>query len=144
MVLSSLLPKCKLNKLHFKALDTEIFRSSMKFVTGNSDGSVSLFNGAKLIKTKKLDGRMVHVGYFNGQIVAVVKKGNLTVLNESLGIIKEFPGTKHQVRSLCGNAAYLAFCDENGSIRYYNRNSEAEAKVIFLNYEHFNSSDLHA
>ena len=103
-------------------------------MTGNSDGSVSLFNGAKLIKTKKLDGADVSVGYFNGQIAAAVQTGNLTIMNASLEIIKEFPGTNYKARSIHGNATYLAFCDYDGSVQYYKRNDDMESKVVFLSF----------
>lgn len=128
MDLSSQLPKCK-SKLNFKRFPN--FSSSGKFVTGNNDGSLCLFNGSKLIKTKKLGDFIVNVDYFNGQIVAAANE-KLTIMNESLGVIKEYPGVDYEILALCGNATYLAFGEYDGLVRYYKRNSDAEAKVIFL------------
>ena len=99
-------------------------------MTGNTDGSVSLFNGSKLEKTKRLGGNEVHVDYSNGQIVAAIRNGNLTIMNESLGIIKEFSATEDQTQSINGNETYLAFCDAGGSVQYYARNSNERPKVI--------------
>ena len=93
-----------------------------------------MFKGAKLEKSKKLSGSEVLVGYFNGQIVAAVRNGKLTIMNESLGIIKEFVGTSSQILSVCGNATYLAISDFAGCVRYYNTDF-GESKVIVLNLQ---------
>ena len=78
-----------------------------------------------------MDGFSAVVGYFNGHVVAASDK-KLTIMNESLGIIKEFAGTTHRVRSVCGNSAYLAVCDYGGAVWYYKRDSDAEPKVIIF------------
>ena len=104
-------------------------------MTGNSNGSVSLFNRSKLIKTKELGGYEVHVGYFNDQIVAAVKKGSLAIMNENLQIIKKFPGTNYSVLSIHANTYYSALYDYGGLVRYYKRNSDMEPKVIFLSFQ---------
>ena len=79
---------------------------------------MSLFNGSKLIKTKELDGTIVTVGCFNGQIVAAVQNGKLTIMNESLRVIKEFAGSSSGIPSLCGNSTYLALCNrDNYTVR---------------------------
>ena len=88
---------------------------------------MSLFYGAKIEKTKKLGGNEVHVGYFNGQVVAAVRNGKLTIMNERLVIMKEFAGTTRDIRSLCGNATYLAICDLGGFVRYYKKNSSVHS-----------------
>ena len=92
------------------------FRSNSMFVTGNNDGSVSLFNGSQLIKTKRLSGTSVCVGYSNGQIVAAAKHGNLTIMNENLALIKEFDGMRDQIRSIAGNETHFATCGKGGSV----------------------------
>ena len=122
-----------------RAFTIQIFRSSGKFVTGNNDGSVSLFKGAKLQTTKKLGGTAVHVGYFNGQIVAAARNGKVTIMNEYFGIVKEFAGstTSTEIRSVCGNSNYFAICDSSGSVQYYKRDFDVEPKVIFLNFQSF-------
>ena len=101
-------------------------------MTGNNDGSVSLFNGSKLMKTKKLNGFAVKIAYFNNQIVAAAREGSLTVMNKNLGIIKEVPGLNQVIASICGNSKYLALCDIGGAVRYYKRNGDLEPKVMDL------------
>ena len=81
------------------------------------------------MKTKELNGTKVSVYYFDGQIFAAAKIGKVT-MNESLGIIKEFAGTRTEIRSVCGNATYLAICDYGGSVRYYKKEFDKESKVI--------------
>ena len=115
-----------------RAFTIQIFRSSGKFVTGNNDGSVSLFKGAKLQTTKKLSGGEVYVCYINGQIVAAVRSGKITIMNKYFGIVKEFAGSKKEIRSVCGNSNYLAICDSSGSVQYYKTDLN-EPKVILLN-----------
>ena len=112
---------------------SKTFRSSGHFVTGNSDGSVSLFEGSKLMKTKVVAGTKASVIYSNSQIVAAAEDGNLTIMNENLGIIKEFSGTMSTIRSICGNATYLALCDNTGSVLYNKRDLNVEPKVILSN-----------
>ena len=91
-----------------------------------------MFKGAKLEKSKKLSGSEVLVGYFNGQIVAAVRNGKLTIMNESLRVIKEFAGSSSGIPSLCGNSTYLALCNRDNYVRYYKRNEDMESKVILL------------
>ena len=79
---------------------------------------------------KKLRGTDVLVVYYNGQIVAAANNGKLTIMNESLGIIKEFDGTKYEVEALCSNATYSVICDSRGSVQYYKKDSDLESKVI--------------
>ena len=88
------------------------------------------------MKTKVLDGARVSVVYSNGQIVAGVENGKLTIMNENLGIIKEFPGTSDLYQSACGNATYLAHGDKAGSVRYYKRDFDVEPKVILLRFQY--------
>ena len=105
------------------------------FVTGNNDGSVSLFDGSQLIKTKKLNGISTYVAYSNGQIVAAAKNGNLTIMNEQLALIKEFVGIEAHIRSISGNETHLATCDTTGSVCYY-KISNVESKVVFQTFEY--------
>ena len=93
---------------------------------------MSLFNGPELIKTKELGGTTVFVGCYNGSLVAAIQNGKVTIMNESLGVIKEFDGTKSSIQSLCGNSTYSAVCDNSGSVQYCKRNGDMETKVIFL------------
>ena len=105
----------------------------MNFVVGTDNGSVALFNGAKLLKTKQLSGVSSMVGYYNGQIVAAVANGSLTVLNQDLGIIRKFHGIDGlDARSISGNDTYLALGDEEGLVRYYDRKGGAEPNVSLL------------
>lgn len=136
MDLSSLLSKCKSKSSNARTLRCLNFRSSGKFVTGSNNGTVSLFNGTNLMKAKKLGDLEVLLSYCNGQIVAAVENGNLTIMNENLGIVKEFPVRKSPFQSLCGNASYLASGDENGSVCYYKTNNE-EANVVFLDFQSY-------
>lgn len=119
--------------MSFKLLRFENFRSSGKFVTGNNNGSVSLFDGSKLIQTKRLGLNAVQVEYLNGQIVAAIKDGNLLILNRSLGIIKEFMDTNYKVGAICGNSNYLAVCDYSGFVWYYQRGYSEQ--VIYLSFD---------
>ena len=88
------------------------------------------------MKTRVLYGAEVSVVYSDGQIVAAVEKGKLTIMNENLGIIKEFTGTRNRHQLVCGNATYLALGDASGSVRYYKRDSDVEPKVILLNCQY--------
>ena len=118
--------------LQTKMLQTpETFRSSGTFLTGNNDGSVSLFNGSKLIKTKELSGTSVTVGYFNGQIIAAARTGKVTVMDENLGVIKELGEITDSSTTICGNSTYLAFCI-NRFVLYYKINGNMQPKVILL------------
>lgn len=113
-----------------KALILNIFRSSDQFVTGNNNGFISLFNGSKMIKSIDLKGGAVAVSHFNSQVVAAVENGKVTIMNENLGIIKEFAGTDCLTRSICLNQTYIALCDYNYSVWYCKRNDDVEPKVI--------------
>lgn len=108
-----------------------MFRSKQKFVTGNSNGSLSLFDKNRLLKSKSLAGIRVMVAYFNGQIVAAAKNGKLTIMNEDLETLKEIPGTREQPLCITGNATYLVMSDWGGFVRYYKRNSNEQSKVFF-------------
>ena len=66
----------------------------MNFLAATCNGSVSLFNGVKLLNSKQLSGHDAMVGYFNGQIVVAMSLGSLTVMNQDLGIIGKFPGSE--------------------------------------------------
>ena len=112
---------------------SKIFRSSGQFVTGNNDGTVSLFNGSELIKTKDLHGTTVSVGSYNGKIVAAVENEKVTIMNESLRIINQFDRASDQISSICMNENYSAWCDLGGIVRY-KRNGDMEPKVILLYY----------
>ena len=100
------------------------FRSDEKFVTGNRDGSVSLFNKANLIKTKQLDGFRTLVEYCNGQIIAAPEFGKVTILNENLEFIEELFVIYEQVRSVSGNDTYLAIADFDGLVTYCRRTDD--------------------
>ena len=111
-----------------------IFSSSDKFVTGNSSGSVSLFNGVRLLKTmltRQNAGYRFYtpVAYFNGQVVAE-RNGTSAIMNEELEIIKIL--NKPQTGSLetiSANGAFLAICDDQGGVFCYTRNSDMEPMV---------------
>ena len=115
---------------NLQALILNIFRSSDQFVTGNNNGFISLFNGSKMIKNIDLKGGSVSVSHFNSQIVAAVENGKVTIMNENLGIIKEFAGTNSLTRSICSNQTYIALCDDKNSVWYCKRNDDVEPKVI--------------
>ena len=69
--------------------------------------------------------------YLNGQIVAATNGGKLTIMDEDLEVIEEFPGTDNEPLSIAVNDTYLAMGDLYGTVRYYERNTHAEPKVSF-------------
>ena len=108
-------------------------RSADKFITGNHDGSVTLFIGDKLIKTKKLSGRSTLVDYVNGQVVAALQNGQVTILNDDLEIIKEISRIGGRPEMISGNDNYVAISDDSGSVLYFRPDSTSKPKVRSCN-----------
>ena len=69
--------------------------------------------------------------YFNGKIIAATKGGKLTIMDEDLEVMEEFPGTDNMPSSIAANDNYLAMGDEDRTVRYYRRNTDTEPKVSF-------------
>ena len=105
------------------------FRSPEKFLCGNLDGSVSLFNGAKLVKTTTQKSTAALVGYFDGQIVAATAN-ELTVMNEDLETFWIIDEIENEAGSISGNETYLAV-SENEFISYYSYNPDFGPQVSF-------------
>ena len=130
--MSAVWHECKFNDIIFYFQIS--FRSDKKFVTGNLDGSVSIFVDGQLKKTQKFEGKETLVQFINGEIVAASSDSEMEILNENLGIKKQFTAgtvTKNSTPwSLTGNEKYLASGNEDGVVRYYRRNGDAEPEEV--------------
>ena len=93
---------------------------SESFVAASTDGSLTIFKNGKAFRTVKLQGEKPLVRYNNGEIISAAPNGKLTVLNRKLEILKTFHGTGNTVYTLTGHK-YIAFGDDNGTIRYDDR-----------------------
>lgn len=121
---------------------SEIFRSSDKFVTGNSDSSVTLFDGVKPLKTKRLNSDRenkydVKLDYNNGQIVVAEDCGKVKVLNENLESVKQFDGTIDTVQSTFVNETHLVIGDRDGCVSYYTKNCAKPKVSLCINFLEF-------
>ena len=104
------------------------------FVTGNLDGSVSIFIDGQPKKTRKIEGEETLVQFIYDEIVMASSDGKLRILNENLDIKKQFTaGTVTQnstPMSLTGSEKYLASGNGVGVVRYYRRNGDAEPEKV--------------
>ena len=129
--------------------------SNNSFVTGNSEGSVSLFDGRLLKSTHELvpyfpiDGRLSRsrqgfvpfllrnplVTFINGEIVVASSDGTMTIFNENLKIKKQITdGAKGKFRfsspwCLSGNEKFIASSFRDGVVRYFRRYGLNESTV---------------
>ena len=102
------------------------------------DGSVSIFIEfihGQLKETRKFEGEKTLVQIINGEIVMTSSDGILRLLNENLGVKKQFnAGTVTEIStpySLTGNEEYLAVSGNyDGVVRYYRRNGDAQPEKV--------------
>ena len=74
----------------------------------------------------------------NKGLVTAAGNGKLAVLNKTLHILKTFNGTENGVLTLAGNDKFIAFSDNGGAVRYYNRDGGMTPKVSKIyNYEYY-------
>ena len=90
---------------------------------------MTLFENGEAVKTIKLEGTNPLVRFINGEIVTVGENAKLTILNTNLETVAAFNGTKSTVYTLTGNREFIAFGDDGGVVRYYNRHANFELKV---------------
>ena len=119
--------KCKL----FLNSSSNSLSNSERFVASSADGTLTLFENDKYLKTIQLQGEEPLVRLINDEVVTVARNGKLTVLNEYLEVLKSFNGTKNPVVCLTGNDKYIVFTDDTGKVWYndrYNDTQEVSAK----------------
>ena len=102
-------------------------------MAASRNGSLTLFNNGEAAKTVQLPGEKPLVRYMNGEIISAAEKGQLTVLNKKLEILRTFHGTRTTVRTLTSNTRFIVFGDYDGVVRYYNRTGGKFPRVsVFL------------
>ena len=122
--------KCKL----FLNSSSNSLSNSERFVASSTDGTMTLFENDKYLKTIQLQGEEPLVRLINDEVVTVARNGKLTVLNKYLEVLKSFNGTENRVVCLTGNDKYIVFTDDTGTVWYndgYNDTQDVSAKFKF-------------
>jgi len=98
-----------------------------KFVTGNEDGTISLFKNGKHERTRKLASCCCLVKFISNEIVVAPLEADLVILNENLEIVKKYHGAHGKPVSISGNAKFIVVGYQDGVVRCYNKEDSQES-----------------